>query len=208
MFNVNQFKQRLKAEREEKKLKQEEFAKLIGIARASASYYENQNNSSLPNAEILYNMADTLKVSTDFLLGNIKEKSKDLDIHDICEKTGLTEKTVTYLLGPSRKYITSLVDAIVENEATDNSFLDLIADIIGMSEHLISVGYPKLTPVILIQHLTGTREFPELEKAEHDYIDKYMSLELNIFKLQLHISDLIKKMSKFDDVQIMKRRKY
>ena len=68
-FNIKKFKDRIKEERKIKGLRQDEFAKEISIARASASYYENQNNSSLPNAATLYKMANFFNVSADYLLG-------------------------------------------------------------------------------------------------------------------------------------------
>jgi len=119
MFNVNQFKQRLKAEREEQKLKQEDFAKLTGIARASASYYENKNNASLPNAEILFNMANILNVSTDYLLGITDKKTPDIDERAICEKTGLSENALYFLTGNTK---------IVKNDrtATNNLYISSI----------------------------------------------------------------------------------
>jgi len=95
MFDTKIFKERLRSSREAAGLKQDEFAEKVGIARASASYYENQGNKALPNAEVLYNMAEVLNVSFDYLLG--KSECKKRENIDILERTGLSEKAVDYL---------------------------------------------------------------------------------------------------------------
>lgn len=95
MFDTKIFKERLRNSREAAGLKQDEFAKKVEIARASASYYENQGNKALPNAEVLYKMAEVLNVSFDYLLG--KSECKKRENIDILERTGLSEKAVEYL---------------------------------------------------------------------------------------------------------------
>ena len=190
---------------------QAELAQMSDLSPGTISSWISGNRYGVfaePRANGLKRVANVLNVSIDYLLGNIDVKSTNLDIRDICIKTGLKEETITYLFGASSKNLTGIVDAIVENETTNNAFLDIINDIIVVSEYLISIGYPKLSVDTIINYLGGAREFPELKEAEHDYINKYMSLELNIFKLQNHFSELVKRISKFNDIQIMKKRKF
>jgi len=96
-FDANIFKERLKKTREELGITQAEFAVKVGMARASASYYENKKNDSLPNIEILYNMCDELNVTPDYLIGRTDIKSADTNTQAVCEYTGLDEDAVSFL---------------------------------------------------------------------------------------------------------------
>lgn len=60
-------RERLKSARELRKLTQEELAKKVNVTKGTISNYENGH--STPSNEMLRLLADTLKTSTDFLLG-------------------------------------------------------------------------------------------------------------------------------------------
>lgn len=95
MFNLMLFKDRLRVSREALGINQEEFAKKVGIARASASYYENKANRSMPNIEVLYNMAEVLGVSFDYLLG--KSDSTKVENIDASKRFGLSDNAIAVL---------------------------------------------------------------------------------------------------------------
>jgi transcriptional regulator with XRE-family HTH domain len=65
----------LKELREEKKLTQNEIAKLLNVSRASISAYENRTND--PSLDVLIRMADFFNVSLDYLLGRTPERTNN-----------------------------------------------------------------------------------------------------------------------------------
>lgn len=85
-FDSAIFKQRLRQSRREQEITQEEFAKRVGMARASASYYENIKNDALPNVEVLYSMCQILKVTPEYLMG-LSENKNPTEIAELNKKT-------------------------------------------------------------------------------------------------------------------------
>ena len=67
------FGKRLKALREERNIKQGQFADKIGISRQSMNCYETGKSS--PDTETVIRIADFLECSTDYLLGRTKHKN-------------------------------------------------------------------------------------------------------------------------------------
>ena len=67
------FGKRLKALREERNIKQGQFADRIGISRQSMNCYETGKSS--PDTETIIRIADFLECSTDYLLGRTKHKN-------------------------------------------------------------------------------------------------------------------------------------
>ena len=68
--------ERLKSQRELKKLSQKEVAKLINVSSSIVSNYENGERT--PSLEILVALARTLNCSTDYLLGFEKQEHEKL----------------------------------------------------------------------------------------------------------------------------------
>ena len=66
-FNVKEFKERLKAERDVLGINQNDFAKEMGITWASVNHYEN--GTILPVADFIIKAARYFNVSSDYLLG-------------------------------------------------------------------------------------------------------------------------------------------
>ena len=58
---------KIRIERETKKLKQEDLARLLNLRQTTISSYET--NNSQPSYEMLIKIADLFEVSTDYLLG-------------------------------------------------------------------------------------------------------------------------------------------
>lgn len=66
------FAERLKALRKERKLRQSDVAKLLGIGVRTYQYYEGDEHR--PDYEMLIKLADFFGVSTDYLLGRTGER--------------------------------------------------------------------------------------------------------------------------------------
>ncbi|MDE6454312.1 MAG: helix-turn-helix domain-containing protein [Dysosmobacter sp.] len=64
--------ERLKALRKERKLRQSDVAKLLGIGVRTYQYYEGDEHR--PDYEMLIKLADFFGVSTDYLLGRTGER--------------------------------------------------------------------------------------------------------------------------------------
>ncbi len=71
--------------------------------RAIISYYENAKRR--PNIEILVELAEIFSVSTDYLLGLTDVKSTETDIKAMCDYTGLTEESLSFLSETTDKEI-------------------------------------------------------------------------------------------------------
>lgn len=63
----NIFGQRIKEIRQDKNLNQRDFAKLINVTQGALCRWERGENT--PSIEILYQIANILNVSSDYLIG-------------------------------------------------------------------------------------------------------------------------------------------
>lgn len=110
------FRNRLKKLRTEKKLNQSDLAKELGISRGAVSYYENGERT--PDINVLCSIAEYFNVSTEYLLGYSEEKESNLDIIDIKNKTGLSEKSILNLINlknsDSSNYLKS-INFLIDN---------------------------------------------------------------------------------------------
>ncbi len=70
------FSTRIKELRQNKNLRQEQVARLIGVNKSAISTYENDIRQ--PSFEILVRLANLYRVSTDYLLGQTNNRSVDL----------------------------------------------------------------------------------------------------------------------------------
>lgn len=89
-----------------------EASRDTGISQPNFSNYkrdygrEDSPVPQNPKSDIILELAQYFEVSTDYLLGRVKAKSKDLEIPDICKKTGMEENII--------------VSMVVAKEAIDN----------------------------------------------------------------------------------------
>ena len=115
------FGKRLRHIRKERKMTQEDFAKLLGTSKQILSRYERDDRS--PRIEVVRKYAEALKVSADYLLGDdeaeavssmfwTQKKEKPfykifieitadkmgLDIPGVVQKTGLTDRQVRTII--------------------------------------------------------------------------------------------------------------
>ena len=75
------FGKRIKQLRKQKQLTQEQLAKRLWVTKSIISAYES--GSRFPSLDILINLAYTLNVSTDYLLG--VNKRQLLDVSDLTD---------------------------------------------------------------------------------------------------------------------------
>ena len=89
------FGRRLKGLREGNGISQRELADIIGISKGAVYYYESDGRA--PDIVTLEKIADYFDVSTDYLLGRTNSRSKKPLLKAICDKTGLSNKSVLML---------------------------------------------------------------------------------------------------------------
>ncbi len=71
-------------------------ADYVGITRQAVSQY--QDGSTQPNADTLIKISNYFNVSVDYLLGLAKQPTKDKELNEICEYTGLSQNAVEVLI--------------------------------------------------------------------------------------------------------------
>lgn len=92
--NTDEFKDRLKKSRIDAGFtSQEDFAKAIGVSKASISYYESGGRK--PDIDTFILIADTLNVSYDYLLGYSNTPTREY--YEINKLTGLSDKAIETL---------------------------------------------------------------------------------------------------------------
>lgn len=79
----------------ENNIKQKELAGFLQVTDNTISYFARGTRT--PNLQQIINIANYFNVSTDYLLKDSDVRTTDTTIKDICEYTGLSEKTVEKL---------------------------------------------------------------------------------------------------------------
>jgi len=97
------FAVRFKNLRQSKGLNQVQLAERLGVTKQSISNWENDN--IMPSIEMLIRIADSFRVSTDYLLGRDVQESEAVQMLDI---TGLTPNQI--------EHIKLIVDDLRQNE--------------------------------------------------------------------------------------------
>jgi len=129
---------------EGKAITQQYVADKIGVTKSTISLYEMGDN--VPDAKNIVKLAEIFGVSTDFLLCQTDYQTRDLDVKDICMKTGLSEKAYEiikhintekynfeYPNTPNKRY-DFILNAFLEN----NLFYELITSIEKILKKCIS----------------------------------------------------------------------
>ena len=75
---------RIKELRASQKITQNDFASRLGVTKSAISSYEN--GSRLPSYDILIKISRIFKVSTDYLLGCVDEKSQTVNVSGLSDK--------------------------------------------------------------------------------------------------------------------------
>lgn len=121
---------RLKEQRKLHGFTQIALADKIGYSDKSVHNWEN--SITTPEPEALFKICDVLDCSMDYLLGRIDERT--IDIHRICELTGLSSYAVESLIyynsgiSTGRGFIDE--NGEVQNISVDNSFIPAYSNLI------------------------------------------------------------------------------
>ncbi len=94
------FAKRLRELIENTGVSQAELANSVGVTRQAINSYTLGN--TVPNSDVLTDIAKYFDVSSDYLLGLIDIKSNDTTVKSICEKIGLSDKSVNLLIDLNR----------------------------------------------------------------------------------------------------------
>lgn len=121
------FPSRLRQMREGKEVSQATLAKALGVSKSTIGLWET--GDTLPDAKSVHDLAMYFGVPTDWLLGLSDVRSTDIDIQRICQKTGLDERIVKYIICLSSKQDTQTV---LDHQAFllyDTSAMDIFNEI-------------------------------------------------------------------------------
>lgn len=102
----NSFAERLTQLRNEKGLKREDVAKVLGCSVSAVGNYENGNRT--PDFDGLVALADFFETTTDYLLGRTSIKTSDKDLKFVCEYTGLSETAINRFVSDFKIYFVSI----------------------------------------------------------------------------------------------------
>lgn len=89
------FSKRMRKLRQERNMTIEQFANAVGISKSSVGYYESRNR--VPDIVIAGRMAEVLGVTADYLIGRSNAQTKEPKLKSICDKVGLSDKSVMML---------------------------------------------------------------------------------------------------------------
>ena len=90
------FAKRLRELIESTGVSQAELANSVSVTRQAINSYTLGN--TVPNSDVLTDIAKYFDVSSDYLLGLIDIKSNDITVKSICEEIGLSDKSVNLLI--------------------------------------------------------------------------------------------------------------
>ena len=140
----NIFCQRLAEAMELRGMNQPELAKALGTTRQTVNNYVLGN--TFPKPDVLATIARTLRVSSDYLIGVSNSHSADISTREICDRTGLTDDTVSALSvlarSPENPTIRYVINKLIHCLCADNpEFLSETALYwASYAEILLSVG--------------------------------------------------------------------
>lgn len=119
-------------------MKQEEFGAKIGVSRGSISYYENGARTA--DIEILDKLCRTYEVSADWLIGLSSTRTTNTTIKEVCEYTGLSETSVSWLAKINTASVNnkdsfmSCVNAVLENTRFHSAMYNIYNYLIAVSD--------------------------------------------------------------------------
>ena len=95
------FPYQLRELRKKAGVSQDKMAQSLGVSKSTLGLYET--GDTLPDARTLRDIAAFFNVSTDYLVGVSSIPSTNNDTRDICEKTGLSEHTISRLMQDDKR---------------------------------------------------------------------------------------------------------
>lgn len=206
------FSERLKECRTQKGLTQEQLANEIGITKNSIFCYENDRRE--PGIDILTNLASTLDVTADYLLGLSDNRTNENDA--IGKKLGLSDEAIAILeeatqaLGHTDTWksmeqlgVISIAEEYVKIEKTGNHFTELYAYLYLKSINSICTDRSlvkyigdylfKLIPI----YMPGHDWDENLQSSDGDILLQHeevceMAQAVNMYKIQKRLIELAK----------------
>lgn len=114
-LSINEYiGRRIQRLREKQGMKQEILAQKIDIERSNLSNYET-GRRTIP-LETLKKVAKVLNTSTDYLLGLTESKSAKIKDREICDYTGLSDKSIKILKTIKNLDIIQTINFLIEQE--------------------------------------------------------------------------------------------
>lgn len=200
--NINLFAERLKKLRTQAGFSnQEDLAKKAHISRGAISYYES--GGRLPDISYFINIADTLNVSYDYLLGY--SDSPIREYHDTKEITGLSDKAIKVLnnlvketkhnMGSPELAINKIktINYLLEQEENFD-FLDKISDFLW-SEY--KTDYAEGLDVVKTEDILGNTHLFSLTDLKN----------INILEIEILLNKLKENVEVENNVKDNKKKK-
>ena len=133
------FAQNLRALIDEKGTKQKELGDAIGVSRQTISLYAD--GSTQPSPDKLSLIADFYSVSADYLLGKVKVRTKDIELQQVCEFTGLSEGAINTirLIHFGCGDVISALSMMLEDERFEELMRKIYVHIWNKSHHRIGI---------------------------------------------------------------------
>lgn len=137
-------------------MSQKELADFLGLSKSTVGLYET--GDTLPDAQALGKMAEYFCVNSDYLLCLTDAKPQDMELQQICDRTGLSEKAVKQLIAQKAEYKSDtapLIDRITP-------FMNTLA-INGLLEddkYCAFVYYLAMTYFNAMKSCTSSAEYP------------------------------------------------
>ncbi len=95
IFHKRAFISRFRELMKEKGYSNNKISELVGVDRKTIQNWLNPRESTIPNAERLYTLADILNVSADYLIG--RDNARHIGNKEIKDITGLSEEAIEVL---------------------------------------------------------------------------------------------------------------
>lgn len=107
-----------------KRVLQKDLAAGIGVKPNVISYY--CKGTRLPNISQLVEIADYLDVTVDYLLGRSSDPSRDVERASVCDYTGLSPETVSFLHEKKDDHIAGII--MLDSLITDRSLVSALTN--------------------------------------------------------------------------------
>lgn len=162
-------------------------ADYVGITRQAVSQY--QDGSTQPNADTLIKISNYFNVSVDYLLGLAKQPTKNKELNEICEYTGLSQNAVEVLIhfdNDKRDILSKVIES--------GEFHDIIR-LIAFAQIDKDILYPSgdYTAAIVVKKLNDFRNGAKkshLEKIMERISQQVVGRGIEPFYKQLIIEDI------------------
>ncbi len=175
-----------------KKLNRKVIAESANVSESTVSYW--LNSLKAPEAESLINLAQSLNISVDYLLGLHETSTLDQSMQEICDFTGLSEDAIRTIddLGPAdvspQKQIINML--LSTPEFTN----DLLFSILSVKNAVVS-AQGELDDISCDYH-----DFSSIEAKRERIISEYRNLRFAVFEFSEECKKLLSILTSDDDI--------